>query len=163
MVEFLFESFNKWIQGTGYDLECTGWQLDQCQCVPFCVDKLQEFHWTSYHFPVALKASLLFDVHLDEWVLSWPQLYLSFHTWCSESLSQTFESIFSKELIFDLDVKHMFYGVKFVWIQTSRWTKWDGLVKPFQSSFWVVQFESSIGKQVCTQDDVVFDVIIVKD
>jgi hypothetical protein len=30
------------------------------------VDKLQEFHQTSYCFPVALKANLLFDVRLDE-------------------------------------------------------------------------------------------------
>ncbi len=30
--------------------------------------------------------SLLFDVHLDEWVLSWPQLHLSFYTWHPESL-----------------------------------------------------------------------------
>jgi hypothetical protein len=42
------------------------WHLGQCQCVPFCVDKIQEFHQTSYYFPVALKANLLFDVHLDE-------------------------------------------------------------------------------------------------
>ena len=39
---------------------------------------------------VALKANLLFDVHLDEWTLSWPQLHLSFHTWHPESLSQSF-------------------------------------------------------------------------
>ena len=30
------------------------------------VDKLQEFHQTSCCFPVALKASLLSDVHLDK-------------------------------------------------------------------------------------------------
>ncbi len=38
----------------------------------------------------ALKASLTFDVHLDEWVLSWPQLHLSFCTWHQESLLQSF-------------------------------------------------------------------------
>jgi hypothetical protein len=32
----------------------------------FCVDKPQEFHQTSYPFPVTLKANLLFDVRLDE-------------------------------------------------------------------------------------------------
>ncbi len=73
-----------------------------------------------------------------------------------------FESIFTKDLIFGFD-KYVFHGIEFVQIQISRWTKWDGLVKPFQSSFWVVWLESSIGKQVCTQDDVVFDVAIVKD
>ncbi len=75
---------------------------------------------------------------------------------------KAFESFFTKDPVFDLNVKHVFHGVEFVWIQTSRWTKWDGLVKPFQSFFWVVPLESSIGEQVCTQDDVVFDVIIVK-
>ncbi len=38
----------------------------------FHVDIRQEFHQTSFCSPAALKASLLFDVHLDEWVLSWP-------------------------------------------------------------------------------------------
>jgi hypothetical protein len=42
------------------------WHLDQYQCVPFCVDKLQEFHKTSCHSHVALEANLPFDVHLDE-------------------------------------------------------------------------------------------------
>jgi hypothetical protein len=51
----------------------------------FYVDKCQEFHQTSCHSPVALKANLLFDVHLDEWVLSQPQLHLSFHAWCTGS------------------------------------------------------------------------------
>ncbi len=41
------------------------WHLDQCQCVPFYVDKCKKFHETSYHFPAALKANLLFDVRLD--------------------------------------------------------------------------------------------------
>ncbi len=36
-------------------------------------------------------------------------------------------------------------------------------MEKFQSSLWVVQLESSIGKQVCTQDDVAFDVVFVKD
>ncbi len=76
----------KWIRGTRYCLECTG-LLDQCQCVTFYVDKLQEFHQTSCHFPVALKANLLFDVHLDKWVLSQSHLHLSFHTWRPESKS----------------------------------------------------------------------------
>ncbi len=82
----------KWIWGTGYGLECPGWHLDQCQYVPFCVDKLQEFHWSSYYFSVALKANLLFDVHLDEWVLSRPQLHLSFHTWHPECLLQIIQA-----------------------------------------------------------------------
>jgi hypothetical protein len=76
---------------------------------------------------------------------------------------KAFESIFTKDLVFELDVKHVFHGIEFVWIQTSRWTKWDGLIKPFHVSFWADWFESSLGLQVCTQDDVVFDVIIVKD
>ncbi len=72
------------------------------------------------------------------------------------------EPIFTEELIFDLDVKHIFYVVKFVWIQTSRWTKWDGTIKPFHVSFWVVQLYSSLGKKLCAQDDVIFDVVVVK-
>jgi hypothetical protein len=39
------------------------WNLDQWQYVPFYVDKLQEFHQTSCHSPVALAANLRFDVH----------------------------------------------------------------------------------------------------
>jgi hypothetical protein len=50
------------------------------------MDKLQEFQWTSYRFPVALKANLLFDVRLDEWVLLQPQLHLSFYTWLKYAL-----------------------------------------------------------------------------
>ncbi len=42
------------------------WHLGQCQCVPFCVDKLQEFHQTSYCFAVVLEANLHFNVRLDE-------------------------------------------------------------------------------------------------
>ncbi len=66
--------------------------LDQCQCVPFCVDKLQEFYRTSYCSPVALKANLLFDVRSDELVLSQPQLHPSFHTWHPKSLLQSIQA-----------------------------------------------------------------------
>jgi hypothetical protein len=55
-----------WIQGTGYGLECTGLAFGSMSICTFCVDKLQVFHRTSCHFPVALKAILLFDVRLDE-------------------------------------------------------------------------------------------------
>ncbi len=61
---------------------------------------------------------------------------------------KAFEPIFTKELIFDLDVKHVFHGIVFVQIQTSRWTKWDGAIKLFHVSFWVVQLYSSLGKKV---------------
>jgi hypothetical protein len=47
---------------------------------------------------------------------------------------KAFEQTFSKELVFELDAKHVFYGVKFIQIQTSRWAKWDGLIKPFHVS-----------------------------
>ncbi len=40
--------------------------------------------------------------------------------------------------------------------------KVDGALNPFYVSFWVVQLDSSLGKKVCTQDDVVFDVVVVK-
>ncbi len=75
---------------------------------------------------------------------------------------KAFEPIFTKELVFDLDVKHVFHGIKFFQIQTSRWTKWDGAIKPFQVSFWVVQLNSKLGKKACTQDDVLFDIVVVK-
>jgi hypothetical protein len=42
------------------------WNLDQCQCVPFYVDKLQEFHRTSYRFLVAFEANLFFNVYFDQ-------------------------------------------------------------------------------------------------
>ncbi len=80
----------KWIWSTVYGLECTGLAFGSMSvCTFLCVDKFQEFHWTSYCFPGALGANLLFDVHLDEWVLSRPQLHLSFHTWHPESLLQS--------------------------------------------------------------------------
>jgi hypothetical protein len=49
--------------------------------------------------------------------------------------SKDFESIFIKDLIFDLDVEHALLGVEFVQIKTSRWTKWDGVIKPFHVPF----------------------------
>jgi hypothetical protein len=48
---------------------------------------------------------------------------------------KAFEPIFTKELIFDLDVKHAFYGINLILIQTSRWTKWNRTIKPFHVSF----------------------------
>jgi hypothetical protein len=48
---------------------------------------------------------------------------------------KAFEPIFMEELVFDLDMKHVFHGIKFVQIQTSRWTKWDGAIKPFHVFF----------------------------
>ncbi len=133
------------------------WHLDQCQCVPFCVDKLHEFHWTSYCSPVALKANLLFDVCLDEWVLSGYQLNLSFHICHPESLLQ---SVWGACL--QLGCETCLPWRQIVQIQTFRWTKWDGAMKPFHVSIWAIKLYSSLGKKVCTQDDVVFDVIIVK-
>ncbi len=41
-------------------------------------------------FSCSNQSKSAFDVHLDEWVLSWPQLHLSSHTWHPESLSQSF-------------------------------------------------------------------------
>ncbi len=75
---------------------------------------------------------------------------------------KAFDPIFTKEFVLDLNVKHAFHGIKCVWIQTSRWTKWDGTIKPFYVSFWVVPLFSSLGRKVCTQDDVVFDIVIIK-
>ncbi len=87
-VVFLSKVF-KWIPGTGWGIECTGLAFGSMLMCTFYVDKRQEFHQTSFYFPIALKASLHFDVHLDEWVLLWPQLHLSFHTWHPESLLQS--------------------------------------------------------------------------
>jgi hypothetical protein len=42
---------------------------------------------------------------------------------------KAFKLIFTKDLVFGLDVKHVFNGVNFFQIQTSRWTKWDGTIK----------------------------------
>ncbi len=57
-----------------------------------------------------------FEVYLDEWVLSWPQQHLSFYTWCPESLSQSFWVNLHQNLVFELDVKHVFHGVEFIQI-----------------------------------------------
>ncbi len=79
----------KWIWGTGWGIKCKGLAFGSMSVCTFYVDKRQKFHQTSFCFPLALKASLLFDVHLDEWVLLLLQLHLSFHTWCPESLLQS--------------------------------------------------------------------------
>jgi hypothetical protein len=44
---------------------------------------------------------------------------------------KAFESIFTKDLVFDLDVKPVLESIEFVRIQTSRLTTWDGVIKPF--------------------------------
>ncbi len=89
--------------------------------------------------------------------------YICFLILCVQNLScKAFEPIFTKELVFDLYVEHIFHGVKFFWIQTARWTKWDGAIKPFHIPFWVIQLDSYFGKKVCTQDYVVFDIVIIK-
>jgi hypothetical protein len=41
-----------------------------------------------------------------------------FHTWYPESLLQSIQPIFTEDLVFDLDVKHVFHGVEFFQIQT---------------------------------------------
>jgi hypothetical protein len=61
---------------------------------------------------------------------------------------KVFESIFTNELIFDLDVKHVFHSVKFVQILNLQMDKVG----------WTNQTNSCF-----LQVDVVFDVIIVKD
>jgi hypothetical protein len=54
----------KWIQGTGYGLECTGLAFGSMTMYTFfCVDKLQESHQKSYCSPIALEANLIFYVH----------------------------------------------------------------------------------------------------
>ncbi len=40
--------------------------------------------------------------------------------------------------------------------------KWDGAIIPFHVPFWVIQLDFSFGKKVGTQDDDLFDIIIVK-
>ena len=50
----------KWIQGTGYGLECAGLAFGLMSMCTFYVDKLQEYHQKSYCFPVALRKYLLF-------------------------------------------------------------------------------------------------------
>ncbi len=41
-------------------------------------------------FSYSTQSKSAFNGHLDEWVLSWPQLHLSFYTWHPESLLQSF-------------------------------------------------------------------------
>ncbi len=95
-------------------------------------------------FSYSTQSKSAFDGHLDEWVLSLSYIcpfILGIQNLCRKA----FESIFIKDLIVDLDVKHVFLDVEFVWIQISRWTKRDGLIKPFHVSFWAVGLESSLG------------------
>ena len=107
--------------------------------------------WTSrvssniFLFSYSTQSKSAFDVHLDEWVLSWPQLHLSFYTWHPESLLQSFWVNLHQR-------SHLWLGCETCvpWrqissIQTSMWTKWDGLIKPFHVSFWAVWLESSLG------------------
>ncbi len=73
---------------------------------------------------------------------------------------KAFEPIFTKELIFNLYMKHVFYGIKLCWIQTARQTKRDGAINPFYIFFWVIQLDFCFGKKVCTQDYVIFDIVV---
>jgi hypothetical protein len=86
-------------------------------------------------FLVALKANLLFGVHSDVQVRQQHQLHLYIHTLHPESCLKAFEPIFTKELVFDLYIKHAFHGIKLCQIQTARWTKRNGSIKPFHITF----------------------------
>ncbi len=122
-----------------------------------------EFHQTSFCSPVALKASLPFW-RAFRWVSPFMTsatsvfTYLASRISVAKLLSQSLPKSSSLTWIWNMSSMAL-NSFKF---QTSRWTKWDGLIKPFQFSFWVVNLESSIEKQVCTQDDVVFEVVVVK-
>ncbi len=153
-----------WKSSNGFevlDKNAQTWHLDQCQCVPFYVDTHREFYQKSFCFPVSLEANLLCGVHWDEQVLSQPQLHLFLILGVQNLGRKSFEPIFTRALVFNLDVKHVFHSIEFFWIQTTRWTKWDGAIKPFHVPFWVIQLDACFGKKSCTQDDVVFDIIVV--
>ncbi len=114
-------------------------------------------------FSYSTQSKSTFDVHLDEWVLSWPQLHLTFNTWHSESLSQSFWVNLHQRSRFWLGCETC---VPWHWIclnpnlQVDK-VGWSNQTIP--CFFWVAWLESSLVKQVCTQSDVVFDIIIVKD
>jgi hypothetical protein len=62
--------------------------------------------------------------------------YICFLILCIQNLGCiAFELIFTEELVFNLDVEHVFHGIKFFQIQTARWTKWDGAIISFHVSF----------------------------
>jgi hypothetical protein len=114
-------------------------------------------------FSYSTQSKSAFDVHVDEWVLSWPQLHLSVYTWHSESLLQSFWVNLHQRS----------------WLWLGCWTcipeNWICLNPNLQVGkalwsnqtipcfFWVAWLESSLGQKVCTQGDVVSDGIIVKD
>ncbi len=126
------------------------WVADQAFSVVFLwksnhVDKLQEFHWTSFCFPIALKASLLLMcIYMSEFFhdLSYICIFiLGIQNLCRKA----FESIFIKDLIFDLDVEHAFHDVEFIWIQLFQVDKVGWSNQPIPCSFWTVGLESSLG------------------
>ncbi len=86
-------------------------------------------------------------MRLDEWVISRPQLHLSSCTWHPKSLLQSIQANLCQRFCLWIYVKHIFHGIEFTQIKTFRWTKWDGAIKPFHVSFWVVQLYSSLGKK----------------
>ncbi len=93
-------------------------------------------------------------MHLDEWVLSWPQLHLSFYTWHPESLLQSFWVNFTKDLLFELDVKHVFHGVEFVWILNLQVDKvgWTNQTIPcflLSSLTWIQSWIASLHSGWC--------------
>ncbi len=75
----------------------------------------------------------------------------------------TVKLIFAKDFIFCLNKEHVFHGIKVCGGQTDRWAKWDGTIEPFHFSCWVTEFDACLQQKICTQDDVMFDGVIVKD
>ncbi len=102
-------------------------------------------------FSYSSQSKSAFDVHLDEWVLSWPQLHLCYYTWHPGSLSQRFwVNLYQRS--------HLWLGcwtcIPEHWIclnpnlQVDK-VGWSNQTIP--CSFWAIWLESSLGQQVCTQ------------
>ncbi len=120
----------------------------------FHVDEHQEFHQIFFCFPIALKASLLLMcIQMSESFhdLSYICLFiLGIQNLCRKA----FGSIFTKDLVFELDVKHVFHGVEFVWILNLQVDKvgWTNQTIPcflLSSLTWIQSWIASLYSGWC--------------
>ncbi len=116
--------------------------------------------WTSrvssniFLFSYSAQSKSAFDVHLDEWVLSWPQHICLFMLCVQHLCCKAFESIFTKGLGFELDVKHVFHGIEFVWILNLQVDKvgWTNQTIPcflLSSLTWIESWIASLYSGWC--------------
>ncbi len=122
----------------------------------FYVDVPQEFHQSSFCFLGVLKASLLFWCAF-RWVSPFMTSTTSVFRYLASRISVTklLSWFFTKDLVFDLDVKHVFRSVKFIWILNLQVEKvgWTSHTIPaflLSSSTWIQYWKASLYSGWCS-------------